>query len=182
MASANSPSFARPPRPQQQTDPENRGSMLRASILESALELGIGSSRTVQNWMFNPADGIAEEEEEENQVRPASLMPSIFAKRGYRILDICRVLSLLVLLMRLPQRRKSRISPLDSRSAPSPALGYSSIARVHPHLPLTPPCSTPRATVFHQEAQTQIELCSSTSERRRSLARSLRPPLSNLPC
>ncbi|TFK94537.1 hypothetical protein K466DRAFT_476317 [Polyporus arcularius HHB13444] len=54
----------RPPRPDQQ-DSENRGSLLRASILESALELGVGSNRTVANWIFNPVD--EEDEEEENQ-------------------------------------------------------------------------------------------------------------------
>ncbi|KAI0665571.1 hypothetical protein C8Q78DRAFT_995428 [Trametes maxima] len=44
--------FARP----QRVDPntENRGSGLRASILESALELGVGTNRTVANWIFNP--------------------------------------------------------------------------------------------------------------------------------
>ncbi|KAI0739427.1 hypothetical protein C8Q80DRAFT_1274489 [Daedaleopsis nitida] len=65
MASASPASFARPPRPQQQqNDLENRGSMLRASILESALELGVGSSRTVAHWMFNPVGEVMEEEEE----------------------------------------------------------------------------------------------------------------------
>ena len=68
MASASPASFARPQRPQQQqNDPENRGSMLRASILESALELGVGSSRTVANWMFNPVGEVLEEEEEEKE-------------------------------------------------------------------------------------------------------------------
>ena len=54
-------SFARPKRVEQ-VEPENRSSMLRASILESALELGVGSSRTVANWIFNP---VAEADEEE---------------------------------------------------------------------------------------------------------------------
>ncbi|TBU38347.1 hypothetical protein BD309DRAFT_874566 [Dichomitus squalens] len=59
-------SFARPQRVEQ-TEPENRGSMLRASILESALELGVGSSRTVANWMFNPVEEGDEEEVLDNQ-------------------------------------------------------------------------------------------------------------------
>ncbi|KAI0692682.1 hypothetical protein C8T65DRAFT_745034 [Cerioporus squamosus] len=63
---ASSP-FARPPRPPrpEQQNPGDRGSLLRASILESALELGVGSNRTVANWIFNPVD--EEDEEEENQ-------------------------------------------------------------------------------------------------------------------
>lgn len=73
---ASSP-FARPPRPPRpdQQDPENRGSLLRASILESALELGVASNRTVANWIFNPVD--EEDEEEENQVRQ-TLLSSVF--------------------------------------------------------------------------------------------------------
>ena len=55
--------FARPHRVEQ--NPEARTSGLRASILESALELGIGSNRTVANWIFNPVD----EDEEEAEVR-----------------------------------------------------------------------------------------------------------------
>ncbi|KAI0349383.1 hypothetical protein OH77DRAFT_1432121 [Trametes cingulata] len=53
--------FARP----QRVDPnsENRGSGLRASILESALELGVGTSRTVAQWMFNPLDEVVEEDD-----------------------------------------------------------------------------------------------------------------------
>ena len=75
MATASPASFARPPRPQQQqTDPENRGSMLRASILESALELGVGSNRTVANWIFNPADQVIEEEED-HEVRSTCFNP-----------------------------------------------------------------------------------------------------------
>lgn len=56
---ASPASFARPQRVD--NNAENRGSGLRASILESALELGFGSNRTVANWMFNP---VAEEDEE----------------------------------------------------------------------------------------------------------------------
>ncbi|KAJ3556368.1 hypothetical protein NM688_g2065 [Phlebia brevispora] len=40
---------------------EKRESVLRASILDTALELGIGSSSTVANWIFNP---VAEGDEE----------------------------------------------------------------------------------------------------------------------
>ena len=68
--------FARPPRPAtDQQNPENRGSLLRASILESALELGVGSNRTVANWIFNPVD--EENEEEESQVRSETLSLSV---------------------------------------------------------------------------------------------------------
>ncbi|KAI0059157.1 hypothetical protein BV25DRAFT_1829190 [Artomyces pyxidatus] len=40
--------------------------LLRASVLDVAMELGIGTSRTVENWMFN----AVEEEEEETVVSP----------------------------------------------------------------------------------------------------------------
>ncbi|KAF7794599.1 hypothetical protein EIP86_005735 [Pleurotus ostreatoroseus] len=40
--------IARPP------PPEKRESVLRASILDTALELGIGTNSTVANWIFNP--------------------------------------------------------------------------------------------------------------------------------
>ncbi len=43
---------------------EKRESTLRASILDTALELGVGSSRTVANWIFNPV----EEEDEDAEV------------------------------------------------------------------------------------------------------------------
>ncbi|TFK51288.1 hypothetical protein OE88DRAFT_1527669 [Heliocybe sulcata] len=47
----------------------NRDSnMVRASILNTALELGVGRNRTVTNWMFN---GIDEEDEEEESMSPA---------------------------------------------------------------------------------------------------------------
>ncbi|KAI0631538.1 hypothetical protein C8Q77DRAFT_143143 [Trametes polyzona] len=72
MSSSNpaSPaSFARP----QRVDPnaENRGSGLRASILESALELGLGSNRTVANWMFNSLEEVDEENDTENTNSPS---------------------------------------------------------------------------------------------------------------
>ncbi|KAI0764160.1 hypothetical protein BD413DRAFT_194734 [Trametes elegans] len=61
--------FARP----QRVDPntENRGSGLRASILESALELGVGSNRTVANWIFNPVQEADEEDEVEDVNSPS---------------------------------------------------------------------------------------------------------------
>ena len=37
---------------------------LRASVLDVALQLGIGTSRTVENWMFNSVDEDEEDEEE----------------------------------------------------------------------------------------------------------------------
>lgn len=40
---------------------ENRGSFLRASILESALELGVGDGGTVAKWMFSPVQEGDEE-------------------------------------------------------------------------------------------------------------------------
>lgn len=41
----------------------NRGSnALRASVLDAALELGIGQNSTVMNWMFN--NSLTEEDEE----------------------------------------------------------------------------------------------------------------------
>ncbi|RPD58223.1 hypothetical protein L226DRAFT_536804 [Lentinus tigrinus ALCF2SS1-7] len=70
-SSPNASPFARPPRPEQQQNPENRGSLLRASILESALELGVGSSRTVANWIFNPVDEVEEEEENQGVISPS---------------------------------------------------------------------------------------------------------------
>lgn len=42
---------------------EKRESVLRTSILDTALELGIGSSRTVTHWMFNPIGEVDEEAE-----------------------------------------------------------------------------------------------------------------------
>lgn len=44
---------------------ENRdrdSNALRASVLDAALQLGLGTNKTVANWMFN--DPIAEEEAE----------------------------------------------------------------------------------------------------------------------
>ncbi|KAI0364649.1 hypothetical protein BV20DRAFT_974218 [Pilatotrama ljubarskyi] len=63
--------FARP----QRVDPntENRGSGLRASILESALELGVGTSRTVAQWMFSPLDDVVEEDDGNEDVNSPSL-------------------------------------------------------------------------------------------------------------
>ena len=46
---------------------EKRESTLRASILDTALELGVGTSSTVANWIFNPVN-----EEEDTEVRPRS--------------------------------------------------------------------------------------------------------------
>ncbi|EPQ53110.1 hypothetical protein GLOTRDRAFT_122393 [Gloeophyllum trabeum ATCC 11539] len=48
----------------------NRDSnMVRASILNTALELGVGRNKTVTNWMFNGID--EEDEEEESTMSPA---------------------------------------------------------------------------------------------------------------
>jgi hypothetical protein len=44
-------------------DLANRDSnALRASVLDTALQLGVGSNSTIANWMFN---NVLEEEEEE---------------------------------------------------------------------------------------------------------------------
>ena len=40
---------------------EKRESMLRASILDTALELGVGTSSTVAHWIFNPVDEAEED-------------------------------------------------------------------------------------------------------------------------
>ena len=72
-------SFARPQRADQST--ESRSSVLRASILESALELGVGTNRTVANWIFNAVD---EEEEDETEVRCLCFAQSaVIAKQGF---------------------------------------------------------------------------------------------------
>lgn len=45
---------ASPPTSSTSADPINRDSnALRASVLETALQLGIGSNSTVADWMFN---------------------------------------------------------------------------------------------------------------------------------
>ncbi|KAH9895836.1 hypothetical protein C8Q73DRAFT_789639 [Cubamyces lactineus] len=61
--------FARPQRVD--ANPENRTSGLRASILESALELGVGTNRTVANWIFNPVPEADEELENEAEASPS---------------------------------------------------------------------------------------------------------------
>ncbi|KAI0643238.1 hypothetical protein C8Q79DRAFT_915750 [Trametes meyenii] len=67
--------FARP----QRVDPntENRGSGLRASILESALELGVGTNRTVANWIFNPVPEDDEGEVAEGMIAQDVNSPSL---------------------------------------------------------------------------------------------------------
>ena len=63
----NSTSPAPKARPQRAPDPSaDRSSVLRASILESALELGIGNNGAVANWIFNT---VEEGDEEDNTVR-----------------------------------------------------------------------------------------------------------------
>ncbi|TFY70587.1 hypothetical protein EVG20_g2423 [Dentipellis fragilis] len=55
-------------------EPYNRNSnALRASVLDAALQLGIGSSRTVENWMFN---SVTEEDEEEPEDAPTPALTS----------------------------------------------------------------------------------------------------------
>lgn len=122
-------SFARPQRADQST--ESRSSVLRASILESALELGVGTNRTVANWIFNAVD---EEDEDETEVRCNYLAWATgLAKHSF--LGTPRP-ARPALPIHPPRPRKSRISPLDLRSAPSQALGLSSMGRM-------PSASTP---------------------------------------
>lgn len=67
------------PRPShKQVDNVSRDSnTLRASVLETALELGIGSNSLVADWMFNNA--VTEEEGDENEVGKNTLtLCSIF--------------------------------------------------------------------------------------------------------
>lgn len=60
---------ARPPRPQKPGDAQasRDSNLLRASVLDVALELGIGSSSVVADWMFNNA--VQEEDEIEVRMR-----------------------------------------------------------------------------------------------------------------
>ncbi|EPT02260.1 hypothetical protein FOMPIDRAFT_1160459 [Fomitopsis schrenkii] len=58
--------------PRERTQPiENRNSFLRASILESALELGVGNGGTVAKWMFSPAQEGDEEFDAETAASPS---------------------------------------------------------------------------------------------------------------
>lgn len=61
VAKPGSPSPRKPRERERSLD--QRESLLRASILDTALELGVGSSNTVANWIFNPVD---EEDEDED--------------------------------------------------------------------------------------------------------------------
>lgn len=57
--------IARPPAARKQEENASRdSSALRASVLDAALELGIGSSSLVADWMFNNVV----DEEDENEV------------------------------------------------------------------------------------------------------------------
>ena len=59
---------ARPRPAHKQVESVSRDSnTLRASVLDAALELGIGSNPLVADWMFNNA--VIEEEGDENEVR-----------------------------------------------------------------------------------------------------------------
>ena len=63
---------ARPRPAHKQVEGVSRDSnSLRASVLDAALELGIGSNSLVADWMFNNA--VMEEEGDENEVRMNSL-------------------------------------------------------------------------------------------------------------
>ncbi|KAH9929160.1 uncharacterized protein B0H18DRAFT_1117523 [Fomitopsis serialis] len=62
-----------PRTPRERPQPiENRGSMLRASILESALELGVGGSGSaVARWMFSPVEEGDEDVDAETEASPS---------------------------------------------------------------------------------------------------------------
>ncbi|KAI0312208.1 hypothetical protein OF83DRAFT_1087159 [Amylostereum chailletii] len=60
----NAPPTRRPPRPPRPLDPNRDSNALRASVLDAAIAIGFGSSRTVENWMFN--DSVREEDEDED--------------------------------------------------------------------------------------------------------------------
>lgn len=57
MAAAAAPS------PRRRERVVERDSVLRASILDTALELGIGDSNAVAKWMFSPVQDADEEVE-----------------------------------------------------------------------------------------------------------------------
>lgn len=54
--------MASPARPRLRPALDKRESLLRASILDTALELGVGQGGAVERWMFG---AIGEEEEDE---------------------------------------------------------------------------------------------------------------------
>ncbi|OBZ73475.1 hypothetical protein A0H81_06928 [Grifola frondosa] len=58
-------------RPSRERPDGVRGSVLRASILESALELGVTTNCTVANWIFNPVQEGDEDAELENTLSPS---------------------------------------------------------------------------------------------------------------
>jgi hypothetical protein len=60
----------RPSAVQSPTEPVHRESRaIRASVLDVALELGLGANGTVANWMLN--NSLEEEEEEEVRLFPS---------------------------------------------------------------------------------------------------------------
>jgi hypothetical protein len=50
------------------SDANRESNALRASVLDAALQLGIGHNSTVTNWMFN--NTLEEEDEEVSSMRP----------------------------------------------------------------------------------------------------------------
>ncbi|CAL1701695.1 unnamed protein product [Somion occarium] len=49
------------PRRPRERQLDQRDSLLRASILDTALELGVGTNNTVANWIFNPVEEVDED-------------------------------------------------------------------------------------------------------------------------
>ncbi|KAK7696403.1 hypothetical protein QCA50_001058 [Cerrena zonata] len=67
VVNSTSPS---PRKPRERERPlDQRESLLRASILDTALELGVGSGSTVANWIFNPVEEV--DEDEDSMVSPS---------------------------------------------------------------------------------------------------------------
>jgi hypothetical protein len=62
----------RPRKPPPSDVAKRDSNALRASVLETALELGFGSNNTVANWIFNNPLEEEEEPEEEVRYRPPS--------------------------------------------------------------------------------------------------------------
>lgn len=76
------------PRPPRERATDSRESVLRASILESALELGVGSSCTVTKWMFSPVEEGNEDAEadvEVSIVRLRAFTACSVASAGHRV-------------------------------------------------------------------------------------------------
>ncbi|KAI0933260.1 hypothetical protein AcV7_004778 [Taiwanofungus camphoratus] len=88
---------------------DNRDSGLRASILESALELGVGSNCTVTKWIFNPVEEGDEDAEAESMVSPSLTYASTATSDEY------------FLSPRSQPGAGTLVSPSSSSKSPNPA-------------------------------------------------------------